>query len=208
MEDPVYDFILGSRYVPLGVVNKPYFSLPVGRTTKQKRGSNQQVGSPGRHTDTPSPYCSAKLKPLRTGIDTARKSRVKSYTRTHEGPRNPGSAAKNKQHSPDIDSARMPRGKMNPVLVDSLLPIAPQPPSETNLHLSLTVSGSHDVSQIVTLEGTFFVRTLHPLSGHSSLTLIVSDEIGVSRLLTLVKKCRTLASEASPNEHTCLGRST
>ncbi|XP_055881041.1 uncharacterized protein LOC129925331 [Biomphalaria glabrata] len=29
MDTPVYDFILGSKYVPLGVVKKPYFSLPV-----------------------------------------------------------------------------------------------------------------------------------------------------------------------------------
>ncbi|KAK0047295.1 hypothetical protein Bpfe_023279 [Biomphalaria pfeifferi] len=52
LDTPVYDVILGSKYVPLGVVNKPYFSLPVGRSTKQKRCSNQLVGSPGRHTHT------------------------------------------------------------------------------------------------------------------------------------------------------------
>ncbi|XP_055882149.1 uncharacterized protein LOC129925752 [Biomphalaria glabrata] len=114
MDTPVYDFILGSKYVPLGVVNKPYFSLPVGRSTKQKRGSNQPVGSPGRHTHPPGPDSSAKLKPLRPGIDSARKSRVKSHTRTREGLLDPGYSAKITQHSSDIDSVRMPRGKMNP----------------------------------------------------------------------------------------------
>ncbi|XP_055891103.1 uncharacterized protein LOC129927237 [Biomphalaria glabrata] len=114
MDTPVYDFILGSKYVPLGEVNKPYFSLPVGRSTKQKRGSNQQVGSPGRHTHPPGPDSSAKLKPHCPGIDTARKSRVKSDTRACEGLLDPGYSAKIKQHSSDIDSVRMPRGKMNP----------------------------------------------------------------------------------------------
>ncbi|KAK0059949.1 hypothetical protein Bpfe_010477 [Biomphalaria pfeifferi] len=114
MDTPLYDFILGSKYVPLGVVNKPYFSLPVVRTTEQKSGRNQQVGSPGRHANTPSPDSSAKLKPLHHGIDTARKSRVKSFTRAREGPLNPGYSAKIMHPSPDIDSVRMPRSKINP----------------------------------------------------------------------------------------------
>ncbi|KAK0050076.1 hypothetical protein Bpfe_020457 [Biomphalaria pfeifferi] len=75
MDSPVYDFVLGSRYVPLGVVDKPYFSLPIGRMTKQKRGSNQPVGSPGRHSNKLHTGSSAKLKPLHPGTGTARKSR-------------------------------------------------------------------------------------------------------------------------------------
>ncbi|KAK0068370.1 hypothetical protein Bpfe_002305 [Biomphalaria pfeifferi] len=51
MESPVYDFILGSQYVPLGSVKKPYFSLPVGRTTRQKDGTIQS--NTGRHHSTP-----------------------------------------------------------------------------------------------------------------------------------------------------------
>ncbi|KAK0064783.1 hypothetical protein Bpfe_005872 [Biomphalaria pfeifferi] len=114
MDTPVYDFILGSKYVPLGVVNKPYFYLPVGRSTKQKSGSNQQVGSPGRHTHTPSPDSSAKLKPLRPGIDTARKSQVKPYPHTREGLLDPGYSAKIMRPSPDIDHVRKSQGKPNP----------------------------------------------------------------------------------------------
>ncbi|KAK0040076.1 hypothetical protein Bpfe_030492 [Biomphalaria pfeifferi] len=66
----MYYFILSSRYVPIGAVNKP---LPVGRKTKQKRGINQPVGSPSRHPNKPS-----------ADIDHVRKTRGKLIYRTHE----------------------------------------------------------------------------------------------------------------------------
>ncbi|XP_055899119.1 uncharacterized protein LOC129928519 [Biomphalaria glabrata] len=112
MDSPVYDFVLGSRYIPLGVVNKPYFSLPVGRTTKQKDGSNQPVGSPGRHSNQPFTGSSAKLKPRHPGTDTAGKSRGKRNNYTREGPFNPCSSAV-KPLIPGTGTARKSRGKRN-----------------------------------------------------------------------------------------------
>ncbi|KAK0050079.1 hypothetical protein Bpfe_020460 [Biomphalaria pfeifferi] len=70
-ESPVYDFILGSQYVPLGSVKKPYFSLPVGRTTRQKNGTNQS--STGRHHSTPQFNRTKEIKPLIPDIETVRR---------------------------------------------------------------------------------------------------------------------------------------
>ncbi|XP_055870770.1 uncharacterized protein LOC129923508 [Biomphalaria glabrata] len=112
MDSPVYDFVLGSRYIPLGVVNKPYFSLPVGRMTKQKRGSNQPVGSPGRHSNKPFTGSSAKLKPFHPGTGTARKSRGKRNTYTRESPCNSRSSAI-KPLIPGTDPARKSQRKVN-----------------------------------------------------------------------------------------------
>ncbi|XP_055897697.1 uncharacterized protein LOC129928244 [Biomphalaria glabrata] len=112
MESPVYDFILGSRYIPLGVVNKPYFSLPVGRTTKQKGGSNQPVGSPGRHSNKSFTGSSAKLKPRHPGTDTAGKSRGKRNNYTREGPFNSCSSAI-KPLIPGTGTARKSQRKVN-----------------------------------------------------------------------------------------------
>ncbi|XP_055885901.1 uncharacterized protein LOC129926378 [Biomphalaria glabrata] len=112
MDSPVYDFVLGSRYIPLGVVNKPYFSLPVGRTTKQKGGSNQPVGSPGRHSNKSFTGSSAKLKPRLPGTGTARKSRGKRNTYTRESPCNSRSSAI-KPLIPGTDPARKSQRKVN-----------------------------------------------------------------------------------------------
>ncbi|XP_055898604.1 uncharacterized protein LOC129928397 [Biomphalaria glabrata] len=112
MDSPVYDFVLGSRYIPLGVVNKPYFSLPVGRMTRQKGGSNQPVGSPGRHSNKPFTGSSAKLKPLHPGTDTARKSRGKRNTYTRESSCNSRSSAI-KPLMPGTDPARKAQRKVN-----------------------------------------------------------------------------------------------
>ncbi|XP_055889335.1 uncharacterized protein LOC129926885 [Biomphalaria glabrata] len=112
MDSPVYDFVLGSRYIPLGVVDKPYFSLPVGRTTKQKGGSNQPVGSPGRHSNKSFTGSSAKLKPRHPGTGTAGKSRGERNNYTREGPFNSCSSAI-KPLIPGTGTARKSRGKRN-----------------------------------------------------------------------------------------------
>uniref|UniRef100_A0A2C9M664 Uncharacterized protein n=1 Tax=Biomphalaria glabrata TaxID=6526 RepID=A0A2C9M664_BIOGL len=140
MESPVYDFILGSRYIPLGVVNKPYFSLPVGRTTKQKGGSNQPVGSPGRHSNKPFTGSSAKIKPLIPGTGTARKSRGKRNTYTCESPCNSRSSAI-KPLIPGTDPARKSQRKVNFHSRES----GPHHGSTHTLRPLLTVSGKLEV---------------------------------------------------------------
>ncbi|XP_055886011.1 uncharacterized protein LOC129926391 [Biomphalaria glabrata] len=71
MESPVYDFILGSQYVPLGNVKKPYFSLPVGRTTRQKDDPN--LSNTGRHHSAPQFNRTKEIKPLIPDIDSVRR---------------------------------------------------------------------------------------------------------------------------------------
>ncbi|XP_055894056.1 zinc finger CCCH domain-containing protein 18-like [Biomphalaria glabrata] len=80
MDSPVYDFVLGSRYIPLGVVNKPYFSLPVA------------------------------IKPLMPGTDPARKSQRKVNFHSRESGPHHGSTQTLRPLFPDIDRVWKIRG--------------------------------------------------------------------------------------------------
>ncbi|KAK0065753.1 hypothetical protein Bpfe_004550 [Biomphalaria pfeifferi] len=122
MDTPVYDLILGSKYVPLGVVNKPYFSLPVGRSTKQKRGSIQQVGSPGRNANTPSSTHQRSSNPSALALTLLgsqdlvvyprSKPRCKPNYRTRGDVLRQNSTFFIRPLFPDIDRVRRNRGKL------------------------------------------------------------------------------------------------